>query len=163
MLIPCRKIDITVGEALNRYFQCATIQLDFQLPQRFNLTYMTANPAGAAQGQDGEAAPAPAPASVPATVPEGDKDDKKQPESKDPPPGYARPVMIHRAIIGSFERMLGILTEHFAGKWPFWLSPRQILIVPVLKQENDYAEEVQQIFRSRGFHADVDISGKTMK
>lgn len=76
------KIDITVYDALMRKFQCATVQLDFQLPIRFNLQYQTET-------------------------------------------GHERPVMIHRAILGSVERMFAILTEHYAAKWPFWLSPRQ--------------------------------------
>lgn len=57
--------------------------------------------------------------------------------------------MIHRAIYGSFERFIAILTEHFAGKWPFWLSPRQVLVVPVMPAVNDYVLEVQKIFRSK--------------
>jgi len=77
------KIDITVFDALRRKFQCATIQLDFQLPNRFDLKYA------------------------------------------DHKGGYQRPVIVHRAILGSVERMFAILTEHYAGKWPFWLSPRQ--------------------------------------
>ena len=56
---------------------------------------------------------------------------------------YARPVMIHRAIYGSFERMIGILTEHFFGKWPFWLSPRQILVISVGVKFNDYTQKVR--------------------
>jgi len=76
------KIDITVYDALMRKFQCATMQLDFQLPIRFNLQYQTET-------------------------------------------GHERPVMLHRAILGSVERMFAILTEHYAAKWPFWLSPRQ--------------------------------------
>jgi threonyl-tRNA synthetase len=85
------KIDITISDALKREFQCATIQLDFQLPERFNLKYRG---------------------------PEGGDD-------------LARPVMIHRAILGSLERFIAIVTEHFGGKWPFWLSPRQVMVVPV--------------------------------
>ena len=80
---------------------------------------------------------------------------------KAPVPGRARPVMIHRAIIGSFERFIAILTEHFAGKWPFWLSPRQILVIPVMTGANDYVVEVQKLFK--GMHVDIDISGKTMQ
>ncbi|VDM75192.1 unnamed protein product [Strongylus vulgaris] len=81
---PKALIDITIQDALRRYHQCATIQLDFQLPQRFDLTYF---------------------------------DDKGEKQ---------RPVMIHRAILGSVERMTAILTENYGGKWPFWLSPRQV-------------------------------------
>ncbi|KAF8459515.1 hypothetical protein BGX38DRAFT_1083903 [Terfezia claveryi] len=126
------KIDITINDALNRDHQCATIQLDFQLPQRFKLEYNT-----------GEAAMRTA---------EGE-----QPESH-----YARPVMIHRAILGSLERFIAILTEHFAGKWPFWLSPRQVLVIPVMVAANDYASEVQKLLHAEGLHADVDLGSNTM-
>jgi threonyl-tRNA synthetase len=71
--------------------------------------------------------------------------------------------MIHRAIYGSFERFIAILTEHFAGKWPFWMSPRQILIVPVMPSVNDYVLELQSLFRARRMHVDVDLSGNTMQ
>ena len=84
-------------------------------------------------------------------------------KAKAPGPGRARPVMIHRAIIGSFERFIAIMTEHFAGKWPFWLSPRQILVIPVMPTVNDYVEEVQNLLRAQKLHADIDISGNTMK
>jgi threonyl-tRNA synthetase len=83
------KIDIKVFDAMKRKHQCATVQLDFQLPSRFGLEYNN-----------------------------GEK-------------GMERPVMIHRAMLGSLERFIGVLTEHFAGKWPFWLSPRQVMIVSV--------------------------------
>ena len=78
-------------------------------------------------------------------------------------PGRARPVMIHRAIIGSFERFIAVITEHFAGKWPFWLSPRQVLVIPVMPTVNDYVEEVQRMLRAQKMYADIDISGNTMK
>ena len=74
-----------------------------------------------------------------------------------------RPVMLHRAIIGSFERFMAILCEHFAGKWPFWLSPRQILVIPIMKGAHSYAEEVRQIFHDTFFYADVDLSGNTLQ
>jgi threonyl-tRNA synthetase len=70
--------------------------------------------------------------------------------------------MIHRAIVGSFERFIAILTEHFAGKWPFWLSPRQVLVIPVMPAVNDYVEEVQRLLRAQKIQADVDIGGNTM-
>lgn len=82
---------------------------------------------------------------------------------KEPLPGYARPVVIHRAIYGSFERFIAILTEHFAGRWPFWLSPRQVLIVPVMPAVNDYAESVKAQLRAVGIHADTDLSGNTLQ
>ena len=84
-------------------------------------------------------------------------------KSKAPGPGRARPVMIHRAIVGSFERFIAVITEHFAGKWPFWLSPRQVLVVPVMPAVNDYVEEVQQLLRAQKMHVDIDVSGNTMK
>ena len=117
------KIDITISDAMNRQHQCATIQLDFQLPQRFNLEYTTA-------GGDGE--------------------------------NIARPVMIHRAIVGSLERFIAILIENFAGKWPFWLSPRQILVVPVTQSIYGYAQEVRDILWNKGFYTDVDLSDNTL-
>ncbi|XP_034246626.1 threonine--tRNA ligase 1, cytoplasmic isoform X3 [Thrips palmi] len=109
------KIDITIMDALRRQHQCATIQLDFQLPVRFDLSYI---------GDDGE---------------------KK------------RPVMIHRAILGSVERMIAVLTESYAGKWPFWLSPRQAMIIPVAVPFNEYATKVKQQIFEAGFMCDVDV------
>ncbi|PKI85225.1 threonine--tRNA ligase [Malassezia vespertilionis] len=120
------KIDITISDAMRRLHQCATIQLDFQLPQRFNLEYKT---------------------------PDGGAGSDKHTE---------RPVMIHRAIVGSLERFIAILTENFAGKWPFWLSPRQVLVVPVTTSVYDYAEEVRSKLWDSGFFADVDISDNTL-
>ncbi|ESW99362.1 hypothetical protein KL918_005373 [Ogataea parapolymorpha] len=117
------KIDIMISDALKRWHQCATIQLDFQLPNRFELEFRG-------------------------------KDDSAE---------VQRPVMIHRAILGSIERMTAILTEHFAGKWPFWLSPRQILVVPVGVRYFDYAQEVQKLLQTEGFYADVDLSGNTLQ
>ena len=140
------KIDITISDALRREHQCATIQLDFQLPQKFQLEYMTGD--SSAKPKEAE------------NKPESRADDTAP---KEPAPGYARPVMIHRAIIGSFERFIAILTEHFAGKWPFWLSPRQILVIPVMPSANDYVLEVQKIFRAKEMFIDVDIGGNTMQ
>lgn len=179
------KIDITISDALKRDFQCATIQLDFQLPQQFNLEFRTAEAVAASdkEAKDTKDAQASitnngahgAPTTVDQVMP---ADAKKDPSSTNaslaPPetdkhgrrpvtPGCARPVMIHRAIYGSFERFIAILTEHFAGKWPFWLSPRQILVMPIMPSANDYTLEVQALFRAKGFHVDVDISGNTIK
>ncbi|KIL94540.1 hypothetical protein FAVG1_01471 [Fusarium avenaceum] len=131
------KIDIALYDALKREHQCGTMQLDFNLPRRFKLRYV------ANKGETGVS-------------------DGSNPE-EELPAGYARPVMIHRAVLGSFERMFGILTEHFAGKWPFWLSPRQVLVVPVMPAANDYAKEVQQIFRAKGLYSDVDLSSNTFQ
>lgn len=116
------KIDITISDALKRNHQCATIQLDFQLPQRFELEYDAAV-----------------------------KSDKPD-----------RPVMIHRAILGSLERCIAILTEHFAGKWPFWLSPRQVVVIPVDPKFAPYATEVATLLDSQGIFADADLSGDTL-
>lgn len=143
------KIDITISDALKRDFQCATIQLDFQLPQKFKLEYMTAE--GTQKPKAGDET-------------EAQMEAKETGVSADDiSPGCARPVMIHRAIYGSFERFIAILTEHFAGKWPFWLSPRQILVIPVMPSANDYVIEVQKIFREREMYVDIDISGNTMQ
>merc|ERR1711939_372049 len=122
------KIDITISDALMREYQCAMIQLDFQGPQNFKLEYRTGESAEAAQQSDGR-------------------------DAKGLTPGMARPVMIHRAIIGSFERFIAILCEHFAGKWPFWLSPRQILVIPVMKGAEDYVREIQSIFHKARMYA----------
>lgn len=110
------KIDIKIKDAIGRYHQCATIQLDFQLPIRFNLTYVS---------KDG--------------------DDKR------------RPVIIHRAILGSVERMVAILCENYGGKWPFWLSPRQVMVIPVGPTCENYALQVHEEFFEEGFMADVDL------
>ncbi|KAI1900384.1 hypothetical protein AGOR_G00049400 [Albula goreensis] len=110
------KIDIQIKDAIGRYHQCATIQLDFQLPIRFNLSFVS-----------------------------HDGDDK------------TRPVIIHRAILGSVERMIAILTENYGGKWPLWLSPRQVMVVPVGPTCEEYAQRVQQQFHSGGLMTDVDL------
>ncbi|KAF2758119.1 threonyl-tRNA synthetase-like protein [Pseudovirgaria hyperparasitica] len=155
------KIDITISDALKREFQCATFQLDFQNPIRFGLEYQT---------PDTSKAKSSAPASTEKSAePQGTPQPKAETKAKDGvtlrplTQGYARPVMIHRALYGSFERFLAIIIEHFAGKWPFWLSPRQLLVIPVMPAANDYVQEVQKIFREKGFHADIDISGNTMQ
>ncbi|XP_007479536.1 threonine--tRNA ligase 2, cytoplasmic [Monodelphis domestica] len=99
------KIDIKIKDAIGRYHQCATIQLDFQLPIRFNLTYVSK-----------------------------DSDDK------------TRPVIIHRAILGSVERMIAILSENYGGKWPFWLSPCQVMVIPVGPTCEEYALQARLSF-----------------
>jgi len=143
------KIDIELSDALKRGFQCATIQLDFQLPQKFGLEFMTAETISKAK------------ASEPSEV-QSDGPDAVASKPKGPGPGRARPVMIHRAIVGSFERFMAVITEHFAGKWPFWLSPRQVLVIPVGPAFNDYAEEVQKLLKAQKMNVDIDISGNTM-
>ena len=145
------KIDITISDALKRDWQCATIQLDFQLPQNFELEYMTGDVSAKAGDSTQEAGVKVEGVTAPSSVP------------KQPGPGRARPVMVHRAIVGSFERFMAILTEHFAGKWPFWLSPRQVLVIPVMPAVNDYVEEVQRLLKAEKLHADIDVSGNTMQ
>ena len=68
-----------------------------------------------------------------------------------------RPVIVHRAILGSVERMIAVLTESFAGKWPFWLSPRQCMVVPVAPPFNEYAEKVQKMLKAEGYMIDVNV------
>ncbi|KAF9530531.1 tars protein [Crepidotus variabilis] len=123
------KIDITLRDSLRRSFQCATIQLDFQLPERFNLKYRGAD--------DAET-------------------------QKDKEAAVKRPVIIHRAILGSLERFIAIATEHFAGKWPFWLSPRQVIVIPVAAPYKEYASEICSRLSDLGLYADVDNSDNTL-
>jgi threonyl-tRNA synthetase len=109
------KIDISIKDALQRSWQLATIQLDFQLPERFKLEYV-------------------------------DEHNERQ-----------RPVMIHRAILGSFERFIGVLIEHFAGAFPVWLSPVQAIVLPISDTFGAYAREVHRLLRDRGIRADMDV------
>ena len=141
------KIDVILSDALKRDVQCATIQLDFQLPQRFRLEYMTAETGPKTKSSDAV----------------DGKLDGSSNKPKGPGSGRARPVMIHRAIVGSFERFMAILIEHFGGKWPFWLSPRQVLVIPVMPAVNDYVEEVQRLLRAQKINVDTDISSNTMQ
>ena len=140
------KIDVRLTDAIGRKHQCGTIQLDFNLPQRFNLQYKTAANA-TSSAVDEETAPQVADVAA------------KTNELK---PGFERPVMVHRAILGSVERMTGILIEHFAGKWPLWLSPRQVMICPVAHTYDAYAEYVARQLVLHGFMAEADVSSKTL-
>ena len=108
------KLDFHLADSLGRTWQCGTIQLDFQMPERFELEYV---------GEDVE---------------------------------KHRPVMIHRALLGSIERFIGVITEHFAGAFPAWLSPVQVKILPVTDRASGYADEVQQKLDALGFRAEVD-------
>ncbi len=110
------KIDIKMQDCLGREWQMGTIQVDFQLPQRFELSYI-------------------------------DKDGSKQ-----------MPIMIHRAILGSFERFIGIITEHFAGAFPTWLSPVQVKVISVSEKSAAYATSVAEKFDAQGVRVDVDNS-----
>lgn len=133
------KIDIQLQDALGRGHQCGTIQLDFQLPLRFNLRYQSEQKAGAEDAK--------------AESPAGEEG---------LPPGYARPVILHRAILGSVERMTGVLCEHFGGKWPFWLSPRQCMVVPVSEDAFEYAKYVKETLHARGFHVEANLGDGTL-
>ncbi len=108
------KIDFDVADALGRAWQLATIQLDFQMPERFGLTYIDS---------DGE---------------------------------ERRPVMIHRAILGSLERFYGVMLEHFGGDLPPWLAPEQVRVLPITDSVIDYADRVAATLKERGVRADVD-------
>ena len=108
------KLDFHLKDSIGRTWQCGTIQLDFQLPQRFDAEYI---------GSDGEA---------------------------------HRPVMIHRVVFGSIERFIGILIEHYAGKFPLWLSPVQVKILPVAERFIDYAEEVADGLAKSGLRYEID-------
>lgn len=71
---------------------------------------------------------------------------------------FKRPVIIHRAILGSLERFIGILIEHIGGKWPFWISPRQIIVLPLSEKFFDYCEKVYLYFKEKGYEVDIDKS-----
>lgn len=108
------KIDFHIEDSLGRSWQCGTIQLDFQLPQRFELEYI---------GRDGE---------------------------------KHRPIVIHRVIFGSIERFIGILIEHFAGKFPVWLSPVQVKVLPISDKFMEYSNEVLDKLRKAGIRCEID-------
>jgi threonyl-tRNA synthetase len=115
------KIDVFLDDALGREWQMATIQLDYQLPQRFDLEYRTA---------------------------EG---------------GFERPAVIHYAIYGSFERWIGVITEHFAGAFPAWLAPVQAVVIPIADRHVAYAEEVRAALNGAGIRAEVDDRAERMQ
>jgi threonyl-tRNA synthetase len=73
--------------------------------------------------------------------------------------GFSRPVIIHRAILGSLERLIGILCEHTGGKWPFWLSPRQIILLPIGKQDRPFAQAIYDRLLIEGYNVSIDLSG----
>ncbi|SEM74381.1 threonine--tRNA ligase [Paenibacillus sp. OV219] len=108
------KIDFHILDALKRSWQCATIQLDFQMPEKFDLSYI---------GEDG---------------------------------AKHRPVVIHRAVYGSIDRFVGILTEHYAGAFPLWLSPVQIKVIPVSEKDVDHAFSVKQQLEEAGLRIEID-------
>jgi threonyl-tRNA synthetase len=148
------KIDIMIEDSDGKKHQTATVQLDFQLPRRFGLEYT-----------------APAPAS-----------EQKGIISEDPVElsehGSVTPVIIHRAVMGSLERFMALLIEHYNGRWPFWLSPRQAIVIPVAMTDEivSYAQAAQETISGvvekdknqpvsmsrRTFHVDIDLSTKSL-
>jgi len=108
------KIDIKIKDVLGRSWQCSTIQVDFNLPERFDLTFI-------------------------------DQDGSKY-----------RPITIHRALMGSLERFFGILIEHYAGNFPYWLAPEQVRILPLTDRNLDYAKGIHHELRSKGIRAEID-------
>jgi threonyl-tRNA synthetase len=115
------KIDIFFQDALGREWQNATVQLDYQLPQRFDLEYRAA---------DG---------------------------------GFQRPAIVHYAIYGSFERFLAVMTEHFAGAFPLWMAPVQVMVIPIADRHAAYAEKVRQALHDAGLRAEVDDRSERMQ
>ncbi|MCS7206499.1 MAG: threonine--tRNA ligase [Dehalococcoidia bacterium] len=115
------KIDIKIRDALERAWQCTTVQFDFNLPERFDLTY---------QGPDGQ---------------------------------RHRPYMVHRAILGSLERFLGVLIEHYGGAFPVWLAPVQAVIIPIADRHVHYAQQVAQALREKGIRVHLDDRGERMQ
>ncbi|MEE8303041.1 MAG: threonine--tRNA ligase [Candidatus Tectomicrobia bacterium] len=115
------KLDIDVTDSLGREWQLATVQLDFQLPEKFDLTYI---------GEDGKA---------------------------------HRPVMIHRAILGTFERFIGILIEHYAGAFPVWLAPVQAVLIPIADRHVDYAYQIASQLQDKKLRIEVDERRESMR
>ncbi|MCS6908542.1 MAG: threonine--tRNA ligase, partial [Anaerolineales bacterium] len=114
------KIDLKMIDALGREWQLSTIQFDFNLPERFDLTFI---------GEDGKA---------------------------------YRPYMIHRALLGSMERFMGVLIEHFAGAFPVWLSPVQAVLIPIADRHLDYAHQVAARLKAAGLRVEVDDRSERM-
>ncbi len=114
------KIDFHIRDALNRTWQCGTIQLDMALPERFELEY---------------------------TAPDGSR---------------KRPIMLHRALFGSIERFFGILIEHFAGRFPLWISPRQVRVLTVADRHEPYAAKVVSEIKRAGFHVELDSASESV-
>ncbi len=115
------KIDIILKDALGRSWQCATIQLDYNIPERFDLTYRS-------------------------------KEDKDE-----------RVVMVHRVILGSIERFIATLVEHYAGAFPFWLAPTQISVLNISKDVADYAAKIREKLNQEGFRAELDTKEETLQ
>jgi threonyl-tRNA synthetase len=109
------KIDIKIEDTIGRQWQCSTVHLDFNLPERFDLEYVA---------EDGQ---------------------------------RRRPIMIHRALLGSIERFFGILIEHYEGKFPAWLAPVQAVVMDITDRQADYAREVEEFLKKQGFRVASDL------
>lgn len=109
------KIDVKIKDILGREWQCSTIQVDFNLPERFEITY---------RGNDNQ---------------------------------FHTPIMIHRAILGSLERFLGVLIEHYKGAFPFWLAPEQVRVMSISEKSRDYAERIKQLIEKNGYRVTADL------
>ncbi|KAF7458588.1 threonyl-tRNA synthetase family protein [Cryptosporidium felis] len=143
------KIDIMLWDALKRRHQCGTIQLDFQLPIRFNLQYRTdENISEDSSAQE--------------PVPDPHASEKDQALDNSLKHGFKRPVIIHRAILGSVERMSAVILEHTGGKLPFWLSPRQAIVLSISEKTVEYAKSIERELNIRGFDVSGDYSAATI-
>ena len=114
------KIDIHIRDAIGRLWQCTTVQFDFNLPERFGLTYI---------GEDGR---------------------------------EHRPYMVHRALLGSLERFMGVLIEHYGGAFPTWLSPVQAVVIPIAERHLEYARQVQEQIAGAGIRVETDDRNERM-
>eukprot|EP01064_Diplonema_japonicum_P020862 TRINITY_DN3043_c0_g1_i1.p1 TRINITY_DN3043_c0_g1~~TRINITY_DN3043_c0_g1_i1.p1 ORF type:complete len:821 (+),score=276.01 TRINITY_DN3043_c0_g1_i1:42-2504(+) len=164
------KIDIRIEDAMKRKHQLGTLQLDFNLPQRFDLSYEPKKSVEQPPLKEGQLVNCDgslwvASESDPNVDTEGNP--KEHALSGDEAKkayvnGEKRPVMIHRAILGSLERCIAILAEHWQGKWPFWVSPKQAIIIPVSEGFMGYAKEVKDFFYGEGFEVALDTSDATL-
>lgn len=114
------KIDIKIKDSIGRSWQCTTIQVDFNLPEKFDLSFTN---------EDGK------------------------PE---------RPIMIHRALLGALERFIGVLIEHYGGRFPLWLSPTQVMIIPIADRHIEYAQKISHELSKQSFRVDIDNEAKTV-
>ena len=115
------KIDVKIKDALNREWQCTTIQVDFNLPSAFKISYT---------GEDGR---------------------------------EHEPIMIHRAILGSFERFMAILIEFYNGAFPLWLAPVQVKLIPIADRHNEYARKIKEELLAKGFRVEIDEESQTLQ
>ena len=156
------KIDIKLFDAMKREHQCGTIQLDFQAPIRFNLNYRSDQMEDMEDGNDTDASNKTGGIAEQYEFPSDEWDPEEfRWEVHNLKPGYERPVVIHRAVLGSVERFYSILMEHCGGKWPTWISPRQAIILPIAERHNDYSESIHKALKFNGFRSEVDDAKHT--